>query len=55
MGRTSGKIQRLVIDVGPNERTCFARLGMIAIVAGGLLLSWQPGSLQMSTGALDGA
>lgn len=27
-------------------------LGMIAIVAGGLLLSWQPGSLQMSTGAL---
>ncbi|GAA0189855.1 MAG: EamA family transporter [Cupriavidus sp.] len=27
-------------------------LGMITIVAGGLLLSWQPGSLQMSTGAL---
>lgn len=27
-------------------------LGMIAIVAGGLMLSWQPGSLQMSTGAL---
>ncbi|WER47313.1 DMT family transporter [Cupriavidus sp. WKF15] len=27
-------------------------LGMIAIVAGGLLLSWQPGSLQMSPGAL---
>lgn len=27
-------------------------LGMIAIVAGGLLLSWQPGSLQMSGGAL---
>ncbi|MGO4280120.1 DMT family transporter [Cupriavidus sp. RAF20_2] len=27
-------------------------LGMIAIVAGGLLLSWQPGSLQMSVGAL---
>ncbi|MBU66329.1 drug/metabolite transporter (DMT)-like permease [Cupriavidus metallidurans] len=27
-------------------------LGMIAIVAGGLLLSWQPGSLQMSSGAL---
>lgn len=27
-------------------------LGMVAIVAGGLLLSWQPGSLQLSDGAL---
>ncbi|AZG11930.1 drug/metabolite transporter (DMT)-like permease [Cupriavidus metallidurans] len=27
-------------------------LGMIAIVAGGMLLSWQPGSLQLSMGAL---
>lgn len=27
-------------------------LGMMAIVAGGLLLSWQPGNLKMSTGAL---
>lgn len=27
-------------------------LGMIAIVIGGLLLSWQPGSLRMSSGAL---
>ncbi|MCP3024033.1 DMT family transporter [Cupriavidus basilensis] len=27
-------------------------LGMVAIVAGGLLLSWQPGSMQLSGGAL---